>query len=61
MPDKRNIKINVTSVSDKVSAVQFSSLAQSYPTLSDPMTATARPPCPSQIPGVYTNSCPLSQ
>ena len=21
----------------------------------------ARPPCPSQIPGVYSNSCPLSQ
>ena len=26
-----------------------------------PWTTARRPPCPSPIPGVYTNSCPLSQ
>ena len=26
-----------------------------------PWTAAHRPPCPSPIPGVYSNSCPLSQ
>ena len=42
--------------------VQFSSAAQLYPALCDPMDySTARPPCPSQTPGVYSNSCPLSR
>ena len=34
---------------------QFSSVAQSCPTLCDPMKA--RLSCPSQTPGVYSNSC----
>ena len=38
---------------------QFSSVAQSCPTLWDPMDA--RPPCPSPTTRVYPNSCPLSQ
>ena len=40
-------------------SVQFSSVAQSCPTLCDPFLH-ARPPCPSPTPGVYSNSCPLS-
>ena len=43
--------------------LQFSSVAQSRPTLSDPMDwlQHTRPPCPSPSPGVYSNSCPSSQ
>ena len=43
-------------------SVQFSSVAQSCPTLCNPMNRTqhARPPCPSPTPGVQPNSCPLS-
>ena len=41
---------------------QFSSVAQSCPSLCDPYDLQhARPPCPSPTPGVYSNSCPLSQ
>ena len=41
------------------SSVQFS--AQLCPTPCDPMNrSTARPPCPSPTPGVYSNSCPSS-
>ena len=29
--------------------------------LCDPMNQHARPPCPSQTPGVYSNSCPSSR
>ena len=40
---------------------QFISVAQSCPTLCDPMGLQhARPPCPSPTPGAYSNSCPLS-
>ena len=43
-------------------SVQFSSVPQLYLTLCDPHGLQhARPPCPSPIPGVYSNSCPLSQ
>jgi len=43
-------------------SVQFSSVAQSCPTLCDLMDcSTPRLPCPSTTPGIYTNSCPLSQ
>ena len=43
-------------------SVQFSSVAQSYPTLCNPMNCSSpRPPCPSPTPGVHPNSCPLSQ
>ena len=38
-------------------SVQFSSVAQPCPT---PFNPSARPPSPSPIPGVYTNSSPLS-
>ena len=44
------------------SSVQFSSVAQSCPTLCYPMNLQhARPPCPSPTPGVHSNSCPSSQ
>ena len=39
-------------------SVQFSSVAQSCPTLCDPMDCSM--PCPSPTSGVYSNSCPLS-
>ena len=44
-----------------VSSVQFSSVAQSCPTLRDPM-GHSRPslPCQSPTPGDYSNSSPLS-
>ena len=40
---------------------QFSSVAQSCPNLCDPMNRStpARPPCPSPMPGVHPNPCPL--
>ena len=42
--------------------ISISSLTQSCPTLCDPMDfRTTGFPCPSPIPGVYSNSCPLSQ
>ena len=41
---------------------QFSSVAQSCPTLCDPMNCSMpRPPCPSPTPRVHSNSCPSSQ
>ena len=42
-------------------SVQFNSVAQSCPTLRPHESQHARPPCPSLTPGVYSNSCPLSQ
>ena len=42
-------------------SVQFGSVAQSCPTLCDPMVQHSRPLCPSPSPGVYSNWCPLSQ
>ena len=43
--------------------VQFSSVAQSCPTLCDPMdwSIPGLPPSPSPTPRVYPNSCPLSR
>ena len=42
--------------------IQISSVAQSYPILCNPMDhSTPGPNCPSPTPGVYSNSCPLSQ
>ena len=41
--------------------IQFSSVAQSCLTLWPHESQHARPPCPSPTPGVYSNSCPLSQ
>ena len=41
---------------------QFSSVAQSCPTLHRPHGPQhARPPCPSATPGVYSDSCPSSR
>ena len=42
-------------------SVQFSSVAQLCPTLQHHGLQQARPPCSSPTPGVYSNSCPLSQ
>ena len=40
---------------------QFSSVAQSCPTLRPHEPQHARPPCPSPTPKVHSNSCPLSR
>ena len=44
---------------------QFSSVQFSHSVVSDSLqpheSQHARPPCPSPIPGVYSNSCPLSR
>ena len=58
----------LTTVLDKYYSVQFSSVAQSCPTLFDPMNCST-PGLPvhhqlpefTQTPGVYSNSCPLSR
>ena len=42
-------------------SVQFSSVAQSCPTLRSHESQHARPPCPSPTPRVHSNSCPLSR
>ena len=43
-------------------SVQLTSVAQSCPSLCDPMDCrTPGAPCPSPTPGVYPNSCPLSR
>ena len=42
-------------------SVQFSSIAQSCPTLRPHGLQHSRPPCPSPTPGVYSNSCPLTR
>ena len=41
--------------------VQFSSVAQSCPTLQHHGPQHTKPPCPSPTLRVYTNSCPLSR
>ena len=43
------------------SPYQFSSVAQSCPTLQSGELQHARPPCPSPTPGVHSDSCPSSQ
>ena len=43
-----------------LSSVQFSSIAQSCPTLQPHASQHARPPCPSPTPRVYSNLCPSS-
>ena len=40
---------------------QYSSVAQSYPTLRPHESQHARPPCPSPTPGVHSDSRPSSQ
>ena len=44
-----------------ISSVQFSSVAQSCPTLQPHESQHARPPCPSPSRRVHSNSCPSSQ
>ena len=44
-----------------LSSVQFSSVAQSCPTLRSHESQHTRPPCPSPSPGVHSDSCPSSQ
>ena len=44
-----------------LSPVQFSSVAQSCPTLWPHELQHARPPCPSPTPGVHPNPCPSSR
>ena len=44
-----------------ISSVQFISVIQSCLTLWPHELQHARPPCPLPTPGVYPNSCPLSQ
>ena len=43
------------------SSVQFSSVAESCPTLRSHESQHTRPPCPSPTPRAYPNSCPLNQ
>ena len=45
----------------RLSSVQFSSVAQSCPTLQPHESQHARPPCPSPTPGVHSDSRPSSQ
>ena len=45
----------------KHQSVQFSSVAQSCPTLRPHELQNARPPCPSPTPGVHSDSRPSSQ
>ena len=44
---------------------QFSSVKFSHSVVSDPLrpheSQQARPPCPSQTPGIHSNSCPLTR
>ena len=48
---------------DNFYGIQFSSVAQSCPTLWNPMNCMQHtgPPCPSPTPGVHPNPCPLSR
>ena len=54
-------KICMEKKSHTLTSVQFSSVAQPCLTLWPHGLQHARPPCPSPTPGVYSNSCPLSQ
>ena len=58
---KHNIQRTKIVASSPISSVQFSSVAQSCPTLCDPIDCSTRPHCPSPTLRVYSNSCPLSQ
>ena len=50
------------SITSVATITQLSSVAQSCPTLCDPMnrSTACQPPYPSPTPGLYPNSCPLS-
>ena len=51
--------------SQRLHCTQFSSVQFSHSVVSDSLRPHelqhARPPCPSPTPGIYPNSCPLSQ
>ena len=65
--------LNTENLTQMFGSVQFSSVAQSCPTLCDPMDCSTSPqdsntslkdarlPCRSSTPGACSNSCPLSQ
>ena len=55
MPQRKNHYLRCNA------SVQFSSVAQSCLTLRPQWLQHARLPCPSPTPGVYSNSCSLSQ
>ena len=57
---KLNIQKTKIMVSGPISSVQFS-LSVMSDSLQPHELQHARPPCPSPTPGVYSNSCPLSQ
>ena len=61
---KLNIKKKKIVVLGPISSVQFSSVQFSGSVMSDTLrpheSQHARPPCPWQTPGVYSNSCPSS-
>ena len=50
----------VLSICIQFSSVEFSSVSQLCPTLRPHGLQHARPPCPSQTPRAYSNSCPPS-
>ena len=50
-----------TSKSPSVLGLMFSSVAQSCPTFATPWTAESQASLSITTPGVYSNSCPLSQ
>ena len=54
-------EVTIFFITSTIVSVHFSSVAQFCPTLCSSMDWHARPPCPSSIPGVYSNPCPLSQ
>ena len=58
---KRNACINKWDCTGYMELVQFSSITQSCPTLQPHGRQQARPPCLSPTPGIYLNSCSLSQ
>jgi len=53
--------LELTLKKDVFFIIQFSSVAQSCPTLRPHELQHARPPCPSPTPGVHSNSRPLSR
>ena len=53
-------KLKFQSPQEKHSHPQFSSVAQSCPTLQSHELQHTRPPCPSPTPRVYPNPCPSS-
>ena len=60
--EKAGLKLSIQKTKIMASGpIQFSSVTQSCPTLRPHESQHARPPCPSQTPGVHSDSRPLSQ